>query len=82
MGLLINILAAVALALLWSSEHGRLWWGIFGLLAMHLFVSQIFDKAKNIGSKDFVVRFWGRVTVVLSALCFASSCAGIIVAFR
>lgn len=82
MGLLINVLAIAALVVLWTSEHGRLWWAIFGLLVLHLFVSQTYNKAKQIESKEFVVRFWGRSTVAVSALCFASSCAGIILALR
>lgn len=81
MVLFINSVAVVALVCLWPTDRSGLWWFILVLLFLHWFTTRMAKVAREIETKEFVVRFWTRANVAFWMTCFGASWLGILLAF-
>lgn len=70
MGLLANILGAVAFVMLWSNKaYSWLWWTVVGLVVADLvFTSTLKESFRMHGAKAGATIFWGVVCTVVQLL--------------
>lgn len=80
--LFINSVAVASLVCLWPTDRSGLWWSILVLLFMHWFTTRVAKAAREIDTKEYVVRFWTRANIACRMTCFAASWAGILLSFR
>ncbi len=74
--------AGMALVLLWPTDRSLLWWGILALTCANIFVRWTMDTALKIEAKAFVVRFWGRLHTIFTAIVLGLSLMGILSVLR
>lgn len=65
-GIVVQVLAIIAMVRLWSSPHTFLWWSLLVLLVFDWLTAEAVKNAVKMGSGEKVENFWTVANMVVT----------------